>query len=113
MANPDAAEICANVPDAYREQAIELAEQLHFQTRKLKESRAAMAEAPIIIAYDNGGGQRGVRKNPAFEAYNGLMQNYRKTLSLLIEMVGRPQEDGGDTPLARILAEAEQVLADA
>lgn len=108
-----AEQVCAGVPEAYREQAVELAEQLFFQTRKLQESREAMESAPIIMAYDNGGGQRGVRKNPAYEAYNALMQNYRKTLSLLVELVGAPRMDDGDSPLARILAEAEQVLANA
>lgn len=103
--------LCAGVPEAYREQAVELTEQLFFQTRKLRESREAMENAPIIMAYDNGGGQRGVRKNPAYEAYNSLMQNYRKTLALMVELVGASHREDEDTPLARILAEAEEVLA--
>ena len=91
----------------------ELAEQLAFQTMKLKECRAEMKDMPTIMAYDNGGGQKGIRKNPAFDAYNALMQNYRKTIQLL-EEVGRDDADAdGDSPLARILAEAEEIVANA
>lgn len=80
--------ICAGVPDAYREHAAELAEQLEFQRGRLEEARAKLDGAPLVLAYDNGGGQTGIRKNPAFEAYNALMGTYIKTLEELRGILG-------------------------
>lgn len=110
----DAESICAGVPEQLRPYAIELADNVIFQCRKLAETRKAMegSKQQLIVAYDNGGGQRGVRKNPIYEAYNQLMGNYRKSLALLTDLLQRyGMEDAGgdDSPLARILAEAEEV----
>jgi hypothetical protein len=64
----------------------------------------------LIVGYDNGGGQRGIRKNPIYEAYNQLMANYRKSLQQLTELLqhyGMTDARDEDSPLARILAQAE------
>ena len=91
----------------------ELAKQLEFQAVKLRECRTEMESMPTIMAYDNGGGQKGIRKNPAYDAYNALMQNFRKSLQLLVELSGPDAPKDEDSPLARILAEAEEIVANA
>ena len=58
----------------------ELEEQAAFQRKKLEEARIALESAPLVIEYDNGGGQRGIRENPEFAAYEKLMSNYHATL---------------------------------
>lgn len=110
-----AEELCAGMPDEIRTHAIELAENVFFMEGKLVETRRGLANQQVVIAYDNGGGQKGIRKNPIFEGYNQLMSNYRKTLEQLIALLkeyGATKVDEKDSPLARILAEAEAVLAD-
>lgn len=113
----DAESICEGIPEKLRPYAVELAENVVFQCRKLAETRAAMANSnqQLIVAYNNGGGQRGVRKNPIYEAYNQLMANYRKSLQQLTELLqtyGMKDAKSEDSPLARILAQAEEMQAE-
>ena len=42
---------------------------------KLDDAREAIGEEGITVEYDNGGGQSGVRENPAFRAYEVLVEN--------------------------------------
>ena len=58
----------------------ELEQQLEFMRVKLSETREALVHQPIVIAYDNGGGQTGIRKNPAYDGYTQLMRTYTQTL---------------------------------
>lgn len=110
----EAEELCAGIPEKVRPYVIELAENVIFQCRKLAETRKAMdnGKTQLVVAYDNGGGQRGIRKNPIYEAYNLLMQNYRRSLQQLEELLfkyGMEDAQSEDSPLARILAEASDV----
>lgn len=110
----EAESLCANIPDELRPYAVELAENVIFQCKKLAETRSAMDKnrQQLVVAYDNGGGQRGVRKHPIYEAYNQLMANYRKSLAQLTELLqtyGMRDAKADDSPLARILAKAESV----
>lgn len=106
--------LCQNIPEPLRPYAEELAENVVFQCSKLAETRRAMEKsgAKLIVAYNNGGGQSGIRKNPIYEAYNQLMANYRKSLAQLTELLqtyGMADARDDDSPLARILAEAERL----
>ena len=110
-----AEQLCKGVPDDMKPYALELAENVIFMGGKLEDTRRGLANQQVVIAYDNGGGQKGIRKNPIFEGYNQLMANFRKTaeqLCALLKESGAADEDGGN-PLASILAEAEAVLANA
>ena len=109
-------ELCSSMPEDIRPHAIELAENVLFMEGKLKDTRRGLANQQVVIPYDNGGGQKGIRKNPVFEGYNQLMANYRKSLEQLVALLrdyGGARLEDTDTPLSRILAEAEQVLANA
>lgn len=106
--------LCTGVPENLRPYATELAENVIFQCAKLSETREAMAKnkQQLVVAYDNGGGQRGIRRNPIYDAYNQLMANYRKSLAQLTELLqtyGMEDAKSDDSPLARILAQAEEV----
>ncbi len=110
---PTADELCANVPEQVRRLVEELAENVIFMHGKLVETRKGMDRQQVVIPYDNGGGQTGIRENPAFKGYHALLASYRKSLAdlvaLLREYGGFAQRDG-DSPLARILAEAEEII---
>lgn len=81
-----AEEICAGVHTLHDE-ALELAESVVFMAKKLEESRAIMEGEPLVIDYDNGGGQCGIRENPHYTAYEHLLTAYGKSLRQLTEIV--------------------------
>lgn len=111
----NAEQLCTGVAENLRPYALELAKNVIFMGQKLEDTRRGLANQQVVIAYDNGGGQKGIRKNPIFEGYNQLMANFRKTAEQLCDLLkesGAADEDGSN-PLADILAEAEAVLANA
>lgn len=69
------------------DEALELAESVLFMAEKLEESRMAMKNEPIVIPYDNGGGQTGIRENPHYTAFEHLVTAYNKSLRQLTEIV--------------------------
>ena len=110
----EAEKICSVIPEKLRPYATELAENVVFQCRKLAETRRAMQKnnSQLVVAYNNGGGQSGIRKNPIYEAYNQLMANYRKSLQQLTDLLqeyGMEDVQADDSPLAQILAKAEEL----
>jgi len=110
----EAEALCQGIPEKIRPYATELAENVVFQCRKLAETRKAMEgnRSQLVVAYDNGGGQRGIRKHPLYEAYNQLMANYRKSLAQLTELLqtyGMEDAKSEDSPLSRILAAAAEM----
>ena len=94
------------VPDNLRGQAQELAENVMWMADKLKDAREIIGKSSVAIPYNNGGGQRGIRKNPAFDGYNALMSSYTKALRQLADMLGAEIEEGGDGELDAIIASA-------
>lgn len=87
-----AEEICKSVDVRIRPQAVILAEQMLFMADKLEETREELVYQPLAIAYDNGGGQSGIRENPVYSAYEKLLSAYTKTISTLSSMIG----EGGE-----------------
>lgn len=75
-----------------RPQALELAENVVFMARKLKETRESMGKTPLIVRYNNGGGQAGYRENPVFKAYNAHMKTYLAALESLNQLTGAHNE---------------------
>ncbi len=110
----EAEALCAGIPEKIRPYAVELAENVVFQCGKLAETRRVMerSNAQLVVGYNNGGGQTGVRKHPIYEAYNQLMANYRKSLQQLTELLqtyGMEDAKAEDSPLSRILAAAAEM----
>ena len=66
-----------------------LIEQLKHIANRLMEEGRKMADEPLIIDYDNGGGQAGIRENPFYPAYEKLLASYTKGLTALKEMGGK------------------------
>lgn len=81
-----AKDICAGV-SVMKNEAIELAEQVLFMSEKLKEERKKLEKEPLIIDYDNGGGQSGIRENPHYTAYEKLLSSFNKSLKQLTEII--------------------------
>jgi hypothetical protein len=43
---------------------------------KLDDVREKIKASSVVIPYDNGGGQKGLRENPAFKGYEALWKTY-------------------------------------
>ncbi len=84
----NAKDICKNIDIRIRPQAEVLAEQIFSMADKLEECRVLMADEPIVVEYDNGGGQCGIRENPYFAAYEKLLASYTKSLTALKTLIG-------------------------
>ena len=85
--------ICASLPEPTRARAVELAENVLWMEAKLANAREVIGRSSVAIPYDNGGGQKGIRKNPAFDGYNALMSSYSKALKQLCDMLGTTPPD--------------------
>ena len=58
-----------------------LEEQLKLIRERLIEEGGHIPEESLVVEYDNGGGQRGIRENPFYPAYEKLLMSYTKTLA--------------------------------
>lgn len=81
-------DLCAGV-HVLHDEAVELADSVFFMAKKLEESRAVLESEPLVIEYDNGGGQKGIRENPHYTAYEHLLTSYTKALRQLTEIIER------------------------
>lgn len=81
-------DICAGVSPEMTEAARELAANVLFMADKLAEMREALEDEPLTVEYNHGGGQSGIRKNPAFDAYNSLMRTYNSSINQLTAVLG-------------------------
>ncbi len=79
---------------------------------KLEDAREEIGEAGLLTEYDNGGGQSGVRQNPAFKAYEALWKSYCAGLQILLAelpdsakaaAVAAGQKTAPETALALVL----------
>ena len=57
---------------------------------KLDDAREAIKNSNIVITYDNGGGQRGIRENPLFKGYESLWRSYMAGMGKILDSL--PQE---------------------
>lgn len=57
---------------------------------KLDDAREAIKNSNIVISYDNGGGQKGIRENPLFKGYESLWRSYMAGMAKVLESL--PQE---------------------
>ncbi len=80
-------ELAEKLPEHEREHVRELAEDVLFMRRKLEESREGLKDQKIVIPYDNGGGQVGIRANPAFGEYQKLLNMYKATFAALRDLL--------------------------
>lgn len=69
------------------DEALALAESVVFMASKLEESRKELKDEELVIPYDNGGGQKGIRENPRWVAFEHLMSTYSKSLRQLQDMI--------------------------
>lgn len=89
------------------DEALELAESVVFMAAKLEETRKLLEKEALVIPYDNGGGQSGIRENPQFVAFEKLMGTYIKSLDQLNKIIEKGSS-GQKKPLG-IMAELSDI----
>lgn len=58
---------------------------------KLDEAREAVKTSSVVIPYDNGGGQKGLRENPIFKGYESLWKSYMSGMSKILDCLPSEQ----------------------
>lgn len=58
---------------------------------KLDDAREAVKTSNVVIPYDNGGGQTGLRENPLFKGYESLWKSYMTGMSRILECLPSEQ----------------------
>ena len=58
---------------------------------KLDDAREAIKNSNIVISYDNGGGQKGIRENPLFKGYESLFKSYMSGMNRIIDCLPAEQ----------------------
>ena len=59
---------------------------------KLDETRKIIGKTDVVIPYDNGGGQAGIRENPIFKGYEGLFKSYMAGLKCIMDVLPKQAE---------------------
>ena len=70
----------AHIPKQQQDILAPVIENLAWMRIKLDDSRRLIKNSGIVVHYDNGGGQKGIRENPAFKGYVSLMKVYLSAL---------------------------------
>lgn len=68
---------------------------------KLDDTRELLDKTAVLMKYENGGGQSGVRKNPGYEAYNAMFRQFSVATCKVCAMI---PDEGGKSELAEWLA---------
>lgn len=63
-----------------------------FMKVKLDEARDQIKHETITVDYDNGGGQKGVRENPVFKAYEALWKSYMLGIDKILGVIPEEQQ---------------------
>lgn len=52
---------------------------------KLDDTREKIKTSSVVVPYDNGGGQTGIRENPLYKGYESLWKSYMTGMSKILE----------------------------
>ena len=88
------------IPDDKPTAIMPLMSNIAFLKVKLDQARVDLMGESIFTEYDNGGGQTGVRENPAFRAYEALWKTYLSGLDALLKLL--PEGAAEDPALSAV-----------
>ena len=66
-------------------------ENVSWMRAKLDDSRQLIKNSNIVVPYDNGGGQKGIRENPAFKGYEALWKAYMQGMNRILDTLPAEQ----------------------
>ena len=68
---------------------------------KLDEARDAIKTSNVVIPYDNGGGQKGLRENPLFKGYESLLKSYMGGMKQILDVLPKQAADVKEAELEK------------
>ena len=80
-------EILKDVPEKQQKALEPVIQNTAWMKVQLDRTREIIATDEIVMTYDNGGGQEGIRENPAFKGYEALWKAYMQGISKILETV--------------------------
>lgn len=90
-------------PPSKYEQAYQLALNIIFMEEKLNQARDLIGSTSVAIQYDNGGGQTGIRENPAYKGFHALLKSYIAAIDQLAKLTDDDEaKNEEDSPLAAV-----------
>lgn len=75
----------ANVKDTRVKMLEPVIENTAWMKAKLDDAREQIRGSSIVIPYNNGGGQKGLRENPLFKGYENLWRCYAAGMTKILE----------------------------
>lgn len=60
---------------------------------KLDDTREVIKTSNVVIPYDNGGGQTGLRENPLFKGYESLLKSYTSCLKAILDKLPEQESE--------------------
>ncbi len=60
-------------------------ENVSWMKVKLDDTRESIKTTAVVIPYDNGGGQKGLRENPLFKGYESLFKAYMSGMGKIFD----------------------------
>lgn len=60
---------------------------------QLDEARKQMEGCQIVVEYDNGGGQKGLRENPIFKAYEALWKSFMVGMGRILDAIPAEKQE--------------------
>lgn len=75
------------VSDTYINMLLPVIENTSWMKVKLDEAREKIKTSSVVIPYDNGGNQKGIRENPLFKGYHSLFKSYMSGMNVLISFM--------------------------
>lgn len=64
-----------------------------WMSAKLDDARDAIKNGQIVIPYDNGGGQKGLRESPLFKGYESLFRSYIAGMTKILDALPEETEE--------------------
>lgn len=109
------AEMIAKAPAEKQKALQSIADHVAFVKIKLDEAKKQCEKAGIVIEYNNGGGQSGIRENPLIKSYANLLKLYLTGMTQILNAI--PESDGAAqeptaTPLEIILAKRKAAASE-
>lgn len=93
-----------SIREVSEEAVAELKVNIEFMSAKLQGARELIGKSNVVIQYNNGGGQSGLRANPAFGEYEKLMNTYSKAVSQLSSILATLPDDAFDDDMDALVS---------
>ena len=71
----------------------ELEKTAEFLRQEIQTARKELEGQPLSVEYDHGGGQCGVRENPAYTAFAKILKSYQAVITQLDSMTKTEQTE--------------------